>query len=271
MITGAASGLGRAFAIELAKAPDATIIIADVDMDGAEETARRVRALRATAHVVRCDVREWAQVEHLSSEAERLCGRVDLLVNNAGVAAGGQVGEIPLEDWRWAVDINFWGVVYGCRAFLPAMKKRGRGWVLNIASAAGYASLPNFAPYNTTKAAVISLTETLTAELWQSGVSATVVCPTFFQTNIAESSRGDDKRTRNIARLLMRRSRKSADDVAKAAIKDLERRRIYSLPMIDARAVWLARRFLPAQVHRVLIFAQKNLERSMRDQLDNME
>src|SRR5438105_272418 len=133
VITGAGSGLGRAICLELASR-DVKLIASDLKLDDARATAD---ACGAGAQAVRCDVSDAAQVEALAQIAEQKLGPVDLVVNNAGVAVGGAVGEVSLEDWRWIVGVNFWGVVHGCHVFLPRMKARGVGHILNVASAAG--------------------------------------------------------------------------------------------------------------------------------------
>ncbi len=185
-------------------------------------------------------------------------------MNNAGVAAGGPVGDIPLEDWDWVVDVNLWGVIFGCRAFVPAMRARGRGWVLNVASAAGFANLPMFAPYNVTKAGVIALTETLRAEGFDTGVGATVLCPSFFRTQIAASSRGEDETVRAQVEWMMDRSKLDATAVAVAALAAVEEGRLYAIPMRHARAAWIAKRVAPEVFHRMVRMAQRAVARNIR-------
>ena len=96
---------------------------------------------------------------------------------------------MPLDDWRWIMGVNLWGVIYGCHVFAPLFRAQGRGHILNVASAAGLLAPPGMAPYNVTKAAVVALSETLAGELKTSGVGVTVLCPTFFRTNIGKSAR----------------------------------------------------------------------------------
>ena len=167
---------------------------------------------------MRCDVARVEEVEALAAAAERALGGVDLVINNAGVAVGGLVGEVPLDDWRWIMGVNLWGVIYGCHVFVPRLRKQGRGHILNVASAAGLLAPPGMAPYNVTKAAVVALSETLRAELRDAGVGVTVLCPTFFRTNIAQSSRAIDGKQRALVEKLMARSKIQADDVARLAL-----------------------------------------------------
>ena len=141
VITGAGSGLGRALAEKLGRR-GGRIVVSDIHLVRAEETAELVRRAGGTATVVRCDVGHLPDVEALRLAAEELFGEVDLLVNNAGVAAGGKVGEISIADWEWLLRINLWGVIYGCHVFVPRMRARGAGAILNVASCAGLACLP---------------------------------------------------------------------------------------------------------------------------------
>lgn len=255
VVTGAGSGLGRAIALELA-GRGARVVVSDVDLEGAEQTAALVEQAGGRAWVVGCDVRQLDQVEALAVRSRELAGEVDLVVNNAGVAAGGTIGEIPIEDWQWVMDVNLWGVIHGCRAFVPAMRARKRGWVLNVASAAGFANLPKFAPYNVSKAGVIALTETLRAEGADRGIAATVLCPSFFQTNIAHAARGEDPEVRQTVEWMMARSKVQATDVARSALDSLERGRLYAIPMRHARVAWVAKRIAPESFHELARMAR---------------
>lgn len=248
VVTGAASGLGRALALELAKG-GGQVMIADVEMDGAAETAEQVRRAGGVAHIAQCDVRKWPQVEALAERARAELGPVDVVCNNAGVAVGGPFEEVDLEHWEWCVDINLWGVIYGCRAFLPAMRERGRGYVLNVASAAGLLNPPELGPYNVTKSAVVGLSETLYAE-YRPAVTVSVLCPTFFKTGIADNAKGAlGERQARITRKLMERSKIQAPEVARAALAGLERGDLHIVPMQDGRLMWRLKRLGPQRFH----------------------
>jgi NAD(P)-dependent dehydrogenase (short-subunit alcohol dehydrogenase family) len=260
VVTGGGSGLGRALAIQLARR-GGRVVVADVAREGSEHTVELVRAAGGAAWFAPCDVGDWAQVEELARRARAWVGDVDLIANNAGVVAGGLVGEVPLQDWRWTVDVSLWGAIHGCHAFLPGMRARRRGWLLNVASAAGYACLARFGPYSVAKAGVIALSETLRAELDPREVAVTVVCPSFFQTGIADAARGDDPETRAMARQLMGRATTTADDVARHAIASLEAGRLYAIPTLEAHAVRWARRIAPGSVHRLTNLGRAVLRR----------
>lgn len=258
VVTGAGSGLGRALTLELARR-GARVVVSDVNREGAEETAALVRQAGVEAHVQECDVRSAESVEALARFADENLGGADLVANNAGVAVSGRMGAIPLEDWRFVVDVNLWGVIHGCHAFVPRFRARKSGFVLNVASAAGLLAPPELGPYNVTKAAVVALSETLHAELRADGVNVTVLCPTFFRTNILNASRGSDPKQRKIVESMMDRSRLQAPEVAKAALDALERGKLYAVPMLDGRMLWRLKRTAPASFARLLAIAQRRL------------
>lgn len=191
-ITGAGSGIGRALAIELA-GERCHLALADIDKVGLDETAELVRqaGVRVTARAVdvadRDAVQDWAQqvvVEH---------GSVNLVFNNAGVALGATVEAMAYEDLEWLMAINFWGVVYGTKAFLPHLKVAGEGHIVNISSVFGLLGIPSQSAYNAAKFAVRGFTEALRIELdlEQSGVSCTTIHPGGIKTNIARNARFD--------------------------------------------------------------------------------
>lgn len=253
VVTGGAGGLGRAFCLALADR-GAKVLIADRDLAGAQEVAELVGKRGGSAHATACDVARPEEVERLLAQADQRLGGVDLLVNNAGVAVGGAVGNVPLADWEWIVGINLWGVVYGCHTFAPRFKEQRSGHILNVASAAGLISSPEMGPYNVTKAAVVALSETLSNELIDFGVGVTVLCPTFFKTNInasARKARIDAKQDQAVTKL-MERSKLQADGVARAALAGCDSGKLYVVPMADGRWMWRLKRLMP-EGHLALI------------------
>jgi NAD(P)-dependent dehydrogenase (short-subunit alcohol dehydrogenase family) len=252
VVTGAGSGLGRALALDLA-GRGASVVISDIEPSSADETAALVRKRGARAEVIPCDVTNRDDVFALVEESERRLGGFDLIANNAGVAVGGPFDEISIEDWRWAVAINLWGVIYGCQAAVPKMKARGRGYILNVASAAGLLAPPAMSAYNVTKAGVVSLSETLYAEYKGAGIHVAALCPTFFKTNIIGSGRGatTEKDDAQILRW-MERSKVQAPDVAKAAIDAVRDGKLYVQPMRDGRMAWRLKRAHPQRFYDTL-------------------
>jgi len=249
VVTGAGSGLGRAFCARLV-ARGARVLAADIDLVAARKTAADLgghdKAVGEAIHATRADVGRLEDVERLASEVVERFGGVELIVNNAGVAVSGPVGVVPMADWRWIVDVNLWGVVHGCHVFVPLLRRGGAGHVINVASAAGLLCPPTLAPYNVTKAAVVALSETLGAELRGSGVGCTVLCPTFFPTNIGKNARATDPRAGVLVEKLMARSRLSADDVAEFALEAAGKGELYALPHADGRWAWRLKRAVPS-------------------------
>ncbi|MBW2508747.1 MAG: SDR family NAD(P)-dependent oxidoreductase, partial [Deltaproteobacteria bacterium] len=225
----------------------------DIEPSSADETAALVRKRGARAEVIPCDVTNRDDVFALVEESERRLGGFDLIANNAGVAVGGPFDEISIEDWRWAVAINLWGVIYGCQAAVPKMKARGRGYILNVASAAGLLAPPAMSAYNVTKAGVVSLSETLYAEYKGAGIHVAALCPTFFKTNIIGSGRGatTEKDDAQVLRW-MERSKVQAPEVAKAAIDAVRDGKLYVQPMRDGRMAWRLKRAHPQRFYDTL-------------------
>lgn len=246
VITGAGHGLGRALGLELAKRK-AKVLVSDLDAVGARRTAELITEAGGTAKGMICDVSKPDDVALLLSEARSYLGSVDLLINNAGVAVGGSIGQIPLADWEWIVGINLWGVIYGCNAFVPEFLGQRAGHILNIASAAGLLAGPGMAPYNVTKAAVVALSETLRGELSEHGVGVTVLCPTFFDTGILDNSRSHrlTDGMRNLVRQSMSESSLQAEDVARIALAACDANRLYAVPMRDGKWLWRFKRLAP--------------------------
>ena len=243
VVTGAGGGLGRALCREIVRR-GGRVVASDVDLDAARATVGMLGG--AEAHAVACDVTKLDAVEQLAAEADRLLGGVDLVVNNAGVAVGGDVGDIPMSDWRWIVDVNLWGPVHGCHVFVPRLRRQGRGHILNVASAAGLLAAPSMGPYNVTKSAVVALSETLYGELAGTGVGVSVLCPTFFQTGIADASRLTGAPDRlALVQQLMARAKIQADGVAKVALDGVARDALYVLPHPDGRWLWRLKRTMP--------------------------
>lgn len=256
VITGAGSGLGAALCDVLADR-GAHIVAADVNLAAATATAARCGS---RVHAVQCDVSDLAAVEHLAEEADRLLGRLDLLVNNAGVAVAGRVGDVPLADWKWVIDVNVWGVVHGCHVFVPKLRAQKHGHILNVASAAGMIAMPMMGPYNVTKAAVVALSETLYAELADDGIGVSVLCPSFFPTNLTRSPRTSvDEGVRRAALRLVESGGWTAREIAEAALEGIDGGALHVTPQFDIRWAWRLKRLAPRMFQRAARFAAKKM------------
>ena len=190
VITGAASGIGRAMAVAFA-AEGMQLALADVEVEPLEDTAEMVRAEGTNAIAVPTDVSDPIQVESLAGKTVGEFGALHLACNNAGVSAGGLTWQIDLEDWNWVLGVNFYGVQHGLRSFTPRIIESGGGHIVNTASMAGLTSPPGMSPYNVSKHAVVTLSESMSVELSMAHpeVGISVLCPGWVRTRIHEADR----------------------------------------------------------------------------------
>jgi short-subunit dehydrogenase len=250
VVTGAGSGIGRAFALELA-ARGVDLVLCDVAVDRLEPVALACRAAGVRVEPVALDVRDFAAFDAL---AERLCaeGPVQLLINNAGVATAGRILDTPIDDWRWVVDVNLFGVVHGCKAFIPRMVTAGaRAHVINLASASAFLGSPGIGAYSVTKHGVLALSQVLDAELQGSPVRVHVLCPGFVRTRILDDARvaaPDPEGSRARATRLFVDGR-APEHVARAALRAVATGRFLVPVFAEAHALHLARA-LPEWAHR---------------------
>jgi len=189
VVTGGASGIGRATVMELARR-GADVAVADIHEERLEEVRVAVEELGRRVLTVRCDVAYDDHIERLRHEVLEELGRVDIVMNNAGVAVMGPPETISMQDWDWVLQVNLFGVIRGVRAFLPHMMERGSGHIVNTSSLAGlYAYNWDTIPYITGKFGVAGFTEGLALYTRPHGVGVTLVCPGLVDTNLGEMSR----------------------------------------------------------------------------------
>jgi NAD(P)-dependent dehydrogenase (short-subunit alcohol dehydrogenase family) len=253
VITGAGSGIGAAFAVELAKR-GGRVVCSDIDENAAQATADAIGIDGGKALALRCDVTQIDDVNCLAADAQDWFNAPPtVVINNAGVGAGGHpIGEASLDDWNWVLDINLWGPIHGCHVFAPILRDAGQpAGIINVASAAAFGAAPGMAAYNVSKAGVLSLSETLAAEMSGTGVNVTVLCPTFVKTNIVESGRITEQSTQ-LADRLMRWIGFSPEKVARMCLDTNDRGGLYCMPQPDARIGWGIKRFTPTVYTRAV-------------------
>ena len=255
VVTGAGSGIGRALAQQLAAAGSA-LALADVDEAGLQQTLLSLAKNRAlvTTHVV--DVAKEDAVKSFANEVRERHGRVTLLINNAGVSLHGNFDEVSLDDFRWVMDINFWGTVYGVRYFLPVLKREPRAHIVNLSSVFGIIAPAEQVPYAASKFAVRGFTEALRHELEGSNICVSCVHPGGIRTPIAIHSRlgaatPPAKREENIARW-DRLARTPPEKAAEVILRGVERRSSRILIGADAYLIDFSQRLRPASYWKSL-------------------
>lgn len=248
VVTGAGGGIGRATCEALARR-GCDIAAVDVRAETAEQTAELVRSLGRSASVHVADVRELSEMEALAEHVVEQHGAVHVLVNNAGVTSAGALESEPVEDLHWIVDINLWGVVNGCRAFLPELRRADEAHIVNLSSMVGLLGLPHNVSYSMTKAAVRGFSEALRAELVTSPVGLTVVFPGAINTDIIASARGAEAERlaglsgSRLAPVLLR----PPSAVAKGIVKGIERDRARVVVGPDAHVLSAVSRVVPGR------------------------
>jgi NAD(P)-dependent dehydrogenase (short-subunit alcohol dehydrogenase family) len=220
LVTGAASGLGAALSAAFEARGDQVL---RTDLSGGDLT------LDITSDA------DWAAAR---AHVEDTWGGLDILVNNAGVAGGGRLDVATLDEWQWITEINLFGMVRGIREFVPMLKRQRAGHIVNVASLAGLVHPAGMASYNAVKAAVVALTETAGHELASYGVRASVVCPSYFRTNLMSSLRGADQALGAVVSSLVESSPLTADDIATEVLAGLDRGDEMIVPDQPARDAW---------------------------------
>jgi NAD(P)-dependent dehydrogenase (short-subunit alcohol dehydrogenase family) len=240
VITGAASGLGRAMALAFA---DEGMHVALGDVADVSDTFAQVEARGVSALALKVDVSKQEDVERFAQLVDRDLGGADVVCNNAGVSPLGAAWEGSLGDWQWIVGVNLWGVIHGVRSFVPRLMARNAGHVVNTASVAGIINTPGSAAYNVTKHGVVAFSETLHHDLRERGsrVGVSVLCPAYVPTGIADSERnrpaGVEPTVKSAAMLAREQmlkkavasGRLNADDVARAVVQAVKEDRFYIL------------------------------------------
>jgi len=251
VITGAASGIGRAIADRFAK-EGMKLVLADVETEALDRAVIEIKKGGAEVKGVVTDVSKSDQVAALADAAYDAFGEVHILCNNAGVGAGGAMWNIPEEDWAWVLGVNLWGVIHGIRAFVPRMLEQNtEGHIVNTASMAGLSSGPGMSPYFVSKHGVVTLSEGLHYELKQveSKLNVSVLCPAWVNTGIADSDRNrpagplsDDEIDPMFA--LLRSATKNAlekgkthGEIANCVLDAVHNERFYILPHQDWKFV----------------------------------
>jgi NAD(P)-dependent dehydrogenase (short-subunit alcohol dehydrogenase family) len=248
VVTGGGSGIGRALALVFAR-EGARVVVADVAPADAAETLAMIRARGGDGLAVPTDVADREQVRRLAEAAFERLGAVHILCNNAGVVVSGGLEAATHADWQWVLGVNLWGVIHGLEAFLPRMIAQGRGGhVVNTASMAGLIASQGLGVYNTTKYAVVGLSETLVKDLRPYGIGVTVLCPMGVATRIRDAGRNRPPSLQNPgpgaagAEVTLIGSTLAPEEVAEATLAAIRANELYVITHPEGREA-LRRRF----------------------------
>ncbi|KRR29161.1 SDR family NAD(P)-dependent oxidoreductase [Bradyrhizobium retamae] len=193
-VTGGAAGIGFALGRAFAEA-GMNVMLADIESDALLEAMKRLDEFAPRIRGIICDVADPESVKRAAQASFDAFGNVHVLCNNAGVAAGGGIDNISLDNWRWVIDVNLMGVLHGIASFLPHIREHGEGGhIVNTASMAGMQGGLGFSPYGASKFAVVSMSEGLNIQLKPHGIGVSVLCPSYVRTRIGESGRNRPER-----------------------------------------------------------------------------
>ena len=256
VITGAGSGIGRALAQRLA-GEGCHLALADNHADNLQSIATelRERGHQVSSHIL--DVADRGAVFAFADEVLSHHGRAELIINNAGVSVSQTIAELSFDDFEWLMNINFWGVVHGTKAFLPHLLKADQGHIVNISSLFGIIALPTQAAYNASKFAVRGFTEALRQELDASNIGVSCVHPGGIKTNIAQTARfyqgmNGNRDAARAAADFGRLARTSPEQAARLIVEGVKAGRPRILIGNDARLLDIVQRLLPTRYTQVL-------------------
>jgi len=253
IVTGAGSGIGKELALALAR-DGAHVVITDIVRERIDEVLTQLRVMGSKTGGYQVDHANLEETRAFADRYLREWGHVDVLCCNAGVGHGARVEETSLEEWQWVLGVNLWGVIYMIHFFVPKMIERRQGSILITASGAGIAPLPAMAPYNVTKAAVVSLGETLRMELVSYNIGVSVLCPGIINTNIVRDGKihlkGEDGAKSSLVELYGAKGTHPSV-VAKAGLRAL-RRDIGIMPTpLHAWPLYVLHRVSPSLYQRI--------------------
>jgi 2-hydroxycyclohexanecarboxyl-CoA dehydrogenase len=252
LVTGAGSGIGRETSLALA-GHGCRVLAVDLVADAAEKTATACTERGPESHGLVCDVGDAEAVTALAERVHDLWGPLDILVNNAGVGMSTRWTDMSVDDWNWIRRVNLDGVVHGCLAFGPAMVERGRGHIVNISSILAYTPHALVGAYGATKAAVLSLSQSLRADWRRHGVGVSAICPGGVNTSIAESTRylGAAAEKRDMALQAIGRGR-SPELVAVEIVRAIRENRAVVRIGWDAKLAWWAYKVIPPRLQQFI-------------------
>jgi len=248
-ITGAGSGFGAALARRYAQ-QGWRVAVTDIDEARAQTTLSELDSGTSGSFAMRVDTTSQQHWQELEQDIQQRWGGLQVLINNAGVATSGNIEDSSMEDWQWVLDIDLMGVVRGCHQFAKMFKQQNAGHIVNVSSFAGLAGLPFVSSYGVAKAGVIALSEALRAEMAPYNVGVTVACPAFVKTNLLDSFRTTEVDAKDRVTRWMETSGVSAEEVAEAIAKAIDKKQFMLLTHKQTRKAWLLKRWMPERYYK---------------------
>lgn len=254
LITGAGSGLGKALALRYAAA-GAEIAISDLNAETGQQVTQLINDAGGAAFFIQCDITQQWGVEKMALQIAERWRSVDVLINNAGVATAGQFESESMEQWEWVMDINLLGHVRVTKSILPLLRLSvsANRAIINIASQAGLTPAPGMGSYSVTKAAMISLSETMNLELAQEGIHVAAVCPAFFDTNLNKSLRTKEPKMQTLINKMVKDSGIGASEIADIVFEEVAHRKFLVITHKRGVTAYRLKRFLPIDRYLAMI------------------
>ncbi|MCW8107853.1 SDR family oxidoreductase [Alteromonas ponticola] len=275
LITGGATGFGQALALTWAKHHQQTatlkVCIADIHEARGQETVAKLTQRGTEAFFSRCDITSEADIHATKQEIIKRWQGVDVVINNAGVATGGSLKGESLEQWQWVFNINLFGMVKVCQSFVEVFRQQGQGYFINIASQAGLTPIPLMGSYNAVKAGVVSFSETLKSELAPENIDVSVVCPSFFRTNLDESMRTREQFMRDSISRQFNKAEMTAEQVAEEVWRQTQKRQFLIITHKSGKAAYYMKKWLPMDwyLSKIIKATRKMVLKAKEGQVDN--
>jgi len=251
VITGAGNGIGRSLARLLAE-KGCHLALVDIREPGLTETQASLSDLDREVSLHVADVSDKSRMETLPEEIAEAHGHIHLLINNAGVGVYKTIEQHTLEDMEWILGINLWGVIYGCKFFLPYLRKEPEAHIVNLSSMLGIIGLPRQGSYSASKFAVRGFTEALWGEMKGTNIHVSIVHPGAVKTNILNTARYSDKQTETDLRKIVEKYAPSAEKAAKTIVKGIQGNRHRILICPETHLIDLGKRLFPTLMNRLV-------------------
>jgi len=257
IVTGGGSGIGRTICLYLAER-GAHTVVADRNLEGAQETESLIRSAGGSGESMRVDVADQEDMESLIQGMATRHGRIDYLFNNAGVGINGEFQDLTMQHLRSVMDVNFWGTIYGCRSVYPIMRKQGFGHIINTASLAGLIPGGLTSIYSASKHAVVGFSLTLRAEARQYGIKVSTLCPGYMRTNIQKTTENVSAYMNSEKNRKMNADMKfpAPEDCINQMMRGVRRNRGIIVTPLKHKIYWwihrIAPEFIPVMFHRII-------------------